>query len=260
MSLNSAMQDVIRVTGKLTSLANNTRNKNPLHCNTPYSAVQRVLGLQVFDDIESIQDLKSAIQQIKQKIALGASYVQCISIMGLKDWGQVLENIANGVGDAMASVLNQIMVAIQSQIQQAIGQILGTVNNLIDALFNLVNSIFVLMAAIQETIRSWFEWANDKINFQRSQQECIDMFSTIGACLLNKFLGPYIQQFTSKVVGKINQVGNNINDKIYQQLYDVNTFSAYANQQAFLLKKAALQTRGLSKTNLLMSDQELLKG
>jgi len=77
------------------------------------------------------------------------------------------------------------------------------------------------------------------------------MYAAIAGCLLNKFLGPYIEEFTDKVVGKINEVGNNFNNALYEGLQDVNTFSSYANQESFLLKKASLQIKGLTKENLL---------
>jgi hypothetical protein len=77
------------------------------------------------------------------------------------------------------------------------------------------------------------------------------MYAAIAGCLLNKFLGPYIEEFTSKVVGKINEVGNDFNDKLYDELQDANVFASYANREAFLLKKASIQMSGLTKENIL---------
>ena len=77
------------------------------------------------------------------------------------------------------------------------------------------------------------------------------MLSAIAACYLNKLLGPYIEQFTSDMIGRVNQIGNTLNQKLYDSFQDINMFSSYANQEAFLLQKANLQIKGLTKENLL---------
>ena len=77
------------------------------------------------------------------------------------------------------------------------------------------------------------------------------MYAAIAGCLLNKYLGTYLEDLTSKIVGKINEVGNNFNDALYDSLSDVNTFTSYTKQESFLLKKASIQIKGLTKENLL---------
>lgn len=86
-----------------------------------------------------------------------------------------------------------------------------------------------------------------------NKNECIELYSSIAACLLNKFLGPFVDKFTEKVVGGINDVGEEFNNMLFEELQDVNTLSSYINQEAFLLEKASLQMRGLTKENLLSS-------
>ena len=54
------------------------------------------------------------------------------------------------------------------------------------------------------------------------------MFASIMACFLNKYLGKYLDDFAEKAVGEINKIGNIMNDKLYDELQDINTFSSYA--------------------------------
>jgi hypothetical protein len=99
--------------------------------------------------------------------------------------------------------------------------------------------------------KNWTDWADWKFQLNIEKEACMDMYAAIAGCLLNKYLGPYLEEFTDKVVGKINEVGNNFNDALYDSLSDVNTFTSYANQESFLLKKASIQLKGLTKENLL---------
>lgn len=152
---------------------------------------------------------------------------------------------------AVGSVIDEIYDAISYQISNAVNQVVGSILAVVDALGSLVSSIVSLWEAIVDTVSSWADWSNLKLELELQQENCKDMFASIAACLLNKFLGSYLDEFTEKVVGKINEVGSDFNDKLYDELQDANAFASYAKQEAFLLKKASIQIKGLSKENLL---------
>ena len=88
------------------------------------------------------------------------------------------------------------------------------------------------------------------IDFELSEKNCKDMYAAIAGCLLNKYLGPYLDEFKEKALNAINKAGNAFNDMLYEELSDARTFAAYAEQEAFLLEKAKIQIKGLTKDNL----------
>lgn len=114
-----------------------------------------------------------------------------------------------------------------------------------------MSSVLLLFDIICDTVKSWFDWSNTKIELELQQENCKDMFASIAACFLNKYLGNYLDDFAEKTVSKIKEMGNQLNEEIYEGLQDVNTFSSFAKQESFLLKKAYIQIKGLSKENIL---------
>ena len=90
-----------------------------------------------------------------------------------------------------------------------------------------------------------------KIKTAFDAQNCSDLLSSIAACFLDKFLGKYIDDFVNNATEKINEMGNDMNNFISEQLEDVNVLADYTNREAFLLKKASLQIKGLTPENLL---------
>ena len=99
----------------------------------------------------------------------------------------------------------------------------------------------MLLADItKDMIKSWTDWSNIRIDLDIDEENCKDIYAAIAGCMLNKLLGPYIEEFTSKIVGKINEVGNNFNDVLYENLQDANVMASFARQESFLLNKASL--------------------
>jgi len=180
----------------------------------------------------------------------GVNLIKCLD-MGWGNYGALMGQLAMGVMGAVAAVADEIMDAIYVQISNAVNQIFDVFNSLIDVFFNL----WSVIAQIYESIKSFFKNIADigKLQLKSclSEENCKDMYAAIGACLLNKFLGPYLEEFKDKAVKEINKGGAKLNELVYEELYDVRTFTAYANQELFLLKKANYQIQGLSKTNLL---------
>ena len=211
----------------------------------------RVMGIEGDLSFNSVSDLKSSISQIRGGIAQGANMVRCgwelLGPQGLQFLGQLIE----GVGGAIGSIVDEIMDAIAIQISMAAQQIIGCVTAVINAFLNLVSSILLLTEIIGDMIDSWTDWSGFQFELGLKEAQCKDMYAAIAGCLLNKFLGPYLEEFSSKIVGKINEVGNDFNSKLYDELQDANTFASYANHEAFLVKKASIQLAGLTKESIL---------
>ena len=252
MSLSQAMAKITSVTSKITSFS-----PSSLVVNVPSSAMTRALGIDGDFSLNSISDIRQSISRLKQSMATGLSLAYC-SAMVFADGGKTalgfLENLASGAMGVITDIYQQIADAVAAQVGMAVSQIIGVVTSVVSALQNLVASILSLGAAIWETFKSWTDWSKMIFEIQIQRQNCKDMLSAIAACFLNKLLGPYIEQFTSNIVGKINQVGNTFNQKLFEEFQDINIAAAYANQQAFLIKKAELQMKGLTKQNLLGYD------
>ena len=98
-----------------------------------------------------------------------------------------------------------------------------------------------------DMLSSWFNWGEANWDFMLDKENCDDMYSAIIACLLNKFLGPFVKKIKENTVGKINKWGEELNQELYEGLSDVNVISDFANREAFLLKKASIQIGGLTK-------------
>ncbi len=249
MGLLESMSKITSFTSKLSSF---TPSKTGV--NIPSNAFTSALGIDGGYSLGSISDIKKSISDLKQGVATAATLGYCSWVM-LSDGGKtalgVLANIATGAAGIIADIWQQVADAVACQISMAVGQIIGMITNLVSAFQNLVASVLLLADGILSMAKSWLDWSNFQWELEIEAENCKDMFSAIAACYLNKMLGPYIEQFTSNVVGKVNELGNTLNQELYGAFQDVNMFSSYANQQAFLLQKANLQIKGLTKENLL---------
>lgn len=249
MSLASSMK---KVTGFTNKLLNITRGSQ-LGTNIPSTSITRALGIDG-DSVGSIESLTNTIRDLKDGITNAATLSYCAYNLASIDQGLAfIEKLALGLDSAIESILDQIIDSIATQISNAAQQLIGAFVSLVDALANLVSSVLLIADSLVDLWNNWSDWSNWKFQWNLEKEACLDMYSSIAGCLLNKFLGSYLDDFTDKVVGKINEVGNNFNNALYDSLQDVNTFSSYANQEAFLLKKASIQIKGLTKENLLDS-------
>lgn len=254
MGLSDSMAKITAFTSKLTSFT-----PSSLTANIPATSFTKALGLDGDYSFNSITDIKNSISELKERMGTAASLTYCTAIVAYHTFtgsniggiGAVLRNMATGAMGIIAEIWQQIADAVAAQVGMVVGQIVGTIVNLVSALQNLVVSIATLATAIGNMFKDWFDWSKFNIQLEIEAENCKDMLSAIAACYLNKLLGPYIEQFTSKVVGKINEVGNNFNELLYDEFQDINMFTSYSNQEAFLLQKASLQIKGLTKENLL---------
>lgn len=249
MSLASSMSKVLNFTNKVIGVM----NPQSSGVNVSPSSWLRVMGL---DDLSfnSVSDFKTSIQEIKGVMSQTLTTASCLKYLAWDNPAEMLnllDQLTTGVVGAIASVVDEIYDAVSYQISAAINQITGAIASLVGSLQQLVNSIMTLFSVFCDTINSWADWSNLKIELGLREENCKDMFASIMACFLNKYLGSYLDEIQEKVVGGINEVGASLNNKIYEDLQDVNMFSSYARQEAFLLKKASIQLSGFSKESLL---------
>ena len=248
MGLASSMQKITRITNKLVNITSGSSTGT----NIPTNAVLSVLGITEDLGFGSLTEIKNSISSIVGGVSKGVTMIKCAYDLLTTDAGlDFLLKLASSLDNAVQSVIDQIFDAVATQVSIAAQQIIGAVVSFIRAIANLINSIILIAEALKALWDSWTDWSNWKWNFNLENEACSDMFAAIAGCLLNKFLGPYLDEFTSKIVGKIHEIGNDFNDKLYDEFQDVNMFSSYANQEAFLLKKASIQMKGLTKENLL---------
>lgn len=249
MGLASSMGKITSYTNKL---LNNITSGSQLGTNIPTNSVMRALGVDGPLSLGSVQDISNTIKELHQGISNAATMAYCAYNLFTIDGGlEFLDRLAMGVSGAITSILDQVIDAVATQISMAAQQVIGAFTSLLGALANLVQSVILIADVLIDLWNNWTDWSNWVFQLNIEKEACMDMYAAIAGCLLNKYLGPYLEDFTDKVVGKINEVGNNFNDALYDSLSDVNTFSSYANQEAFLLKKASIQLRGLTKENLL---------
>lgn len=248
MGINSSMQKIMSFTQKFSDSLN---LNNILSVDIPGSPLTSFLGIEDDEGIQSLGDLKDAIDETGALLATGANILICGFTMGKEGYAGFLSQMAMGVTSIIASITDQIIEAISLQLQMAIDQIVNVITNIVSALHNLANSVMMIIESIKNVYKSWKDGVEFKLKLDLDKKNCKDMFAAIAGCLLNKFLGPYIDEFKEKTLNAINEYGKDFNDLLYDELSDANTFAAYANQEAFLLKKASLQINGLTKENLL---------
>lgn len=248
MGLNSSFQKIIEFTQKFSNTLN---PDNLINIKIPGDKVSELLGFEEGEGIHSVADLKDAVTDAGALVATGANIIKCGLSMGTSEWGNFLGQMAMGVTSVIAALTDQIIEIVALQINMAINQVVGVITNIISALHNLWNSMEMIWRSLQNLWDSWIEDIEFNLQLELDEKNCKDMFAAIAGCLLNKFLGPYIDEFKEKTIDAINEVGKDFNDMLYEELSDANTFAAYANHEAFLLKKASLQINGLNRQNLL---------
>lgn len=248
MGLNSGMAKIVSFTNSIVGFSSVAAT----HANIPNNTFLRIMGISEDLPISSLSDIKETISDIKEGITQGVNIIRCAyNLASTKQGLEFLSQMALGSVGIIGAITDQVITAVSVQISMAASQIVGTISNVITAFQNLVSSVMLLTEAIKDIYDSWTSWSKIKIQLELDEDECKNMYAAIAGCLLNKFLGSYIEDFTSSLVGKINEIGNNFNDALYDGLQDANVFASYANQEAFLLKKASIQMKGLTKENLL---------
>ena len=247
MGLNSSMQKLLNYTQKVNDVLNPNKWLSMRVPGIKGGLFKREEG----EGISTLGDLLNEINTSVGDIMTGVNIAYCAVTMGGAGYADFIGKLATGVVGAITAVADTIMDAIYIQISNAVNQIVNLISGFLDMIFNVWSSI----CQIYDAMCNWWDSFGDFFDFNfdniLAKQNCSDMYAAIGACLLNKFLGPYLDEFKEKATDAINKHGKKMNDIIYEELADARTFVAYANQEAFLLKKAALQINGLTRENLI---------
>lgn len=254
-SLSKISGFITKATGTVTSITKGTGTGT----NLPTNAVMQALGMGESLGFGSIAEIKNSIESIAGGIATGINMIQCAwDLLSIDNALAFLEQLAMGVVGAVTAVVDQVVGAVVGQVTAAISAVVGSILGIIDAIKNMINSIMLIVDALIALWDSWTNWGDWKFQLDIQSQSCEDMFSSIAGCLMNQLLGSKFDKILGKITGfgdkitnKINDIGGKVNSAIYEELQDVNTFTSFANQESFLLKKASLQIRGLTKENLL---------
>jgi hypothetical protein len=139
------MQKIVNFTSKVIGAV----NYRSLGCNIPVNSVMTVLGIDNELSFASLSDTLNSIQEIKGAIAQGYNMANCAWTLTDKNNALgFLEQLANGVLGAIGSVIDEIWNAISIQIYTAIGQVVGTFLNLVEAFQSLITSILLLADSI----------------------------------------------------------------------------------------------------------------
>lgn len=254
MGLNSSMKKLVSYTSKLNNLLDFNKL---LSVKVPGAKYTSLFGTSMDegDGGMTLAEIAKNVGEIGGDIMTGVNLVNCAFIMskgGMQGWKDFLGSMAMGVTSVILSLTDVILDAIAIQIGNAVSQIISTISSVISALYSIWTSILGILDALEEL---WDNWKTIKldIDIELSKENCKDMYAAIAGCLLNKYLGPYLNEFKEKALNAINKYGNDFNNLLYEELSDARTFAAYASQEAFLLKKAELQIKGLTKENLLES-------
>lgn len=250
MGLNSSMQKVLQYTQKINAVLDPNKW---LSMRLP-GGVGSIFGRETGEGETSLGEVLDELNTMAGDIMTGANLIRCAYLMsknGAAGWGDFLGALSMGVMGAVTAVADTIMDAIYVQISNAVNQIVNLVSSLLDAIFNVWAAMCQIWDALKDLWNKKGEWVDFNLDWALAEENCKDMYAAIGACLLNKFLGPYLDEFKEKATNQINKYGAQLNDLIYEEVADVRTFAAYANQEAFLLKKASLQIKGLTRENLI---------
>lgn len=247
MSLASSLSKITKITESLT-------NSTPTFL-VPFkiknSVLNRILGLEEGQgEIESISDLANLAKESLDVVKYGVNLFRC-GVHNIMNYNALIGQILGGLTQMAVGLAAEIFDAIQTQVQLAINQVVNTVFSLIQAIHSLWVSMVLLWNTTMDMLSSWFNWGEVNWDFMLDKENCDDMYSAIIACLLNKFLGPFVKKIKENTVGKINKWGEELNQELYEGLSDVKVISDFANREAFLLKKASIQIGGLTKQNLL---------
>ena len=248
MKLNEGMLKLLNLTSKFNSTLN---LNNFINIRVPGNKLAELMGWEDGEGINSIGDLRDAVEDTGALVATGANIVNCAFTMNNVDgWSNLLGSMAMGVTSVIVQITDEIWNAIACQINLAAQQVINTFTNIVSAL----HSVVISCVAIWEAIKGLDDWVNKvewNLDLELAKENCADMYAAIGGCLLNKFLGPYLDEFKEKALKEINEAGREFNDILYNELSDANTFAAYSEHEAFLLKKSSLQIKGLTRQNLL---------
>lgn len=158
----------------------------------------------------------------------------------------ILDQIGGMLFATAFDIADRILSAMKGQIDQMLSQITGTALNVIKTAFGFLNAVVDFGEAIANLIDTIANLSFGNLDFKVSQEECEFMFAAIAACMLNQLFGSKLKEFENEVIGKINEVGSDINGKITESLASTNATANFVQQQTFMMNKATAQINGIN--------------
>lgn len=209
-----------------------------------------VLQLLIADSGDSVE---RALVEIAGDIAFQnktATAIYCAGV-GLANIDAIfgmLNNVACNLCGVMAQILNNVMSAVQMQINIAVDTVIGSVGKLIDSVLELINGILRLTDTLLGVPQALRDAAIRKMNDRTAADKCMDMIADILACMLNRYVGDPLMKFQNRIIDKIHETGFTMNQALADEFADVNILSNYILQESFMLNKCNLLAEGLYAT------------
>lgn len=247
MSLTESLDNIVKYTAKINTYLN---PQNLLSVKIPGANLGKVFGEEGIN-VTTLGDVIEGVERIGGDIMTGVNIIRCAFVMGSDGYLGFLGQMAMGVTSVIMSIADQIIEAVAIQLGNAVRQIVGVITSIVSALHNLWTSVSLLIKSLGDLWDSWTKDIDFDIDFELQKENCKDMYAAIAGCMLNKYLGPYLDEFKEKAIREINKGGEAFNNMLYEELSDVRTYAAYAHQEAFLLKKAQIQIDGLQRDKLI---------
>ena len=241
-SINSSIQKIIEFTSTIASSLN---PQNLMNVPIPGVNLNKLFGRETAEGDASLSDITNALEALQGDIVTGINIAICPFVMGGGGYAGLIQSLVAGSISVIASIADTVIQAVAIQINGAIMQIVGAITSIISALHNLVTSVTMLCKALYDIWDNFSLKIFDDIEWELAAENCKDMYAAIAGCFLNKFLGPYLDEFKEKALAKINEEGAKFNDLLYDELTETRVYTSYAQQEAFLIEKARLQITGL---------------
>lgn len=187
--------------------------------------------------------LVDSLTESADNILNAAKLVKCLYILFTDS------NVAtNAIGMIMASamgvatqVASRIMSAFSNQINRLTMGVGRRVSSLLSNSFKLLVGILSIGYQIWDFIENIRKLSSDFSAWLGDVKDCEYMFAMIARCLLNKTLGNKITTMQNNIVKKINTYGDKINQKLEEEMQDVDTINDFLSKEVLLLNKAHKQ-------------------
>lgn len=195
-------------------------------------------------------DMMRGLVEIAQEVAFQSKTATAIYCAGVALTNPdailgMLNNMACNLCGTTAQILDNVMYAVQMQIDMAIDTVVGSIGRLIGSIMDLINAILKLTDTLLNLPQNLRIKARSAAQGRMTADKCMDMVADILSCLLNKYLGQPLMKFQDKIIGKINEFGMSVNQALADEFADLDVVSNYIQQEAFMANKATILTQGL---------------
>ena len=193
--------------------------------------------------IYSGNEMIDSLTESADNILNAAKLIKCLYLM-YKD-SDIATNaigmiMANAMGVAM-QVASRIISAFSNQINRFTSGIGTRISGLLRNSFKLIVGLLNMGYQIWQFVKGIYELTLDFSSWLGDVKDCEYMFAMIARCYLNKTLGNKITSIQNNIIKKINKYGNEINDKLREELEDVDVVNNFLSKEVTLINKANKQ-------------------